>query len=421
MKKLWLFLSLLICSTLVAGCGNNKQALPENPIIFSETEIDWHWAIENDWKYYFAYSTIKPKWVIWDFNYAFWDCLWYVWDDSNDRIYELSGESSDEWLIKYYVNGEMETPTILREITIKDEKYIPESVEGAPEEDVRFPDSNPIYWWIWTHEIVWDKTIYYNDEYGISFRLWEEFSWGRIVERDTEEWDTINENLYKLHRIEVYKKDWWWEWYGQVFIINAVNNEQFNIWKWRPIYNENLENDVLWTNNKYSFWSKHLHNNWIVDITNERVTDMYIFDINSPEVIPWKGEENILTIEKENMNTNNIINLKIWNAAFDVTLEGNSATKALIEKLHEWDIVVNAREYWWFEKVGNLGFDLPRADEQITTEPGDIVLYQWNQVSLFYNSNSRSYTKLWKVQMNSEEYLEKILWNWDVTLTFSLK
>ena len=275
MKKIWLFLSLLVCGTLVAGCGNNKQALPENPIIFNETEIDWHWTIENDWKYYFAYSTIKPKWVIWDFNYAFWDCLWYVWDDSNDRIYELSGESTDEWLIKYYINGEMEIPTILREISIKDKKYIPESVDEASEG-------------------------------------------------------------------------------------------------------------------------------------------------NSPEVILWNGEENILAVEEENMNADNIINLKIWNKTLDVTLEENSATKALIEKLHEWDVVVNAHEYWWFEKVGNLWFDLPRADKQITTEPGDIVLYQWNQISLFYESNSWSYTKLWKVQMISKDELKEILWDWDVTLVFSL-
>lgn len=126
--------SLLFC-LVFAGCGNNRQALPENPIIFNETEIDWHWAIENDWKYYFAYSTIKPKWAIWDFNYAFWDCLWFVWDDSNDRIYELSGESSDEWLINYYVNGEMEIPTILRWISTRYEDYIPESVDEVLEED----------------------------------------------------------------------------------------------------------------------------------------------------------------------------------------------------------------------------------------------------------------------------------------------
>lgn len=126
--------SLLFC-LVFAGCGNNRQALPENPIIFNETEIDWHWAIENDWKYYLAYSTIKPKWVIWDFNYALWDCLWYVWDDSNDRIYELSGESSDEWLINYYVNGEMEIPTILRWTSTRYKDYIPESVDEVLEED----------------------------------------------------------------------------------------------------------------------------------------------------------------------------------------------------------------------------------------------------------------------------------------------
>ena len=112
--------------------------------------------------------------------------------------------------------------------------------------------------------------------------------------------------------------------------------------------------------------------------------------------------------------------IKIWDKTFDVALEENSATKELIEKLHEWDVVVKAREYWWFEKVGNLGFDLPREDKQITTEPGDLVLYQWNQISLFYESNSWSYTKLWKVGMISKDGLKEILWDWDVKLVFSL-
>jgi len=140
----------------------------------------------------------------------------------------------------------------------------------------------------------------------------------------------------------------------------------------------------------------------------------------SPEVVLWDDEENILVTEEKNMNTDNVINLKIWDKTFDVTLEENSATKALVEKLHEWDVIVNAREYWWFEKVGNLGFDLPRADKQIATEPGDLVLYQWNQVSLFYDSNSWSYTKLWKVQMIPKDGLKEILWDWDVTFVFSL-
>jgi hypothetical protein len=37
-------------------------------------------------------------------------------------------------LIKYYVNGEMEMPMVLREISISNESYTPESVE-EPEKD----------------------------------------------------------------------------------------------------------------------------------------------------------------------------------------------------------------------------------------------------------------------------------------------
>jgi hypothetical protein len=48
----------------------------------------------------------------------------------------LNGESADEWLIGYYVNGEMEMPMILKEISISNESYIPESVEEPEEENV---------------------------------------------------------------------------------------------------------------------------------------------------------------------------------------------------------------------------------------------------------------------------------------------
>jgi len=160
----------------------------------------------------------------------------------------------------------------------------------------------------------------------------------------------------------------------------------------------------------------------LTENTDNEVDPSYTLrDLDEANTVqPENDEENILVVEDENMNTDYVINLKIWNKAFDVTLEENSATKALIEKLQEWDIIVNTREYWWFEKVGNLGFDLPREDKQITTEPGDLVLYQWNQISLFYESNSWSYTKLWKLGMISKDGLKEILWDWDVQLVFSL-
>ena len=127
-----------------------------------------------------------------------------------------------------------------------------------------------------------------------------------------------------------------------------------------------------------------------------------------------------LTVNTETME-NSPINLKVGNEILTVELEDNSSTKAFVEKLKKWDIIINAHEYWNFEKVWELWFDLPREDKQITTEAWDIVLYNWNQISLFYDSNSWSYTKLWKIQNKSQSELKKILWDWDITLTFSLE
>ena len=69
--------------------------------------------------------------------------------------------------------------------------------------------------------------------------------------------------------------------------------------------------------------------------------------------------------------------------------------------------------------MGELGFSLPRSDKYITTSLGDIVLYNGDEISLFYNSNSWSYTKLGKVQNTKD--LKSILGTGDATLVFSLK
>ena len=116
-----------------------------------------------------------------------------------------------------------------------------------------------------------------------------------------------------------------------------------------------------------------------------------------------------------------MIKIKVNNNVLDVKLEENEATKSLVERLKNGDISVRANEYGGFEKVGELGFSLPRNDKNITTSAGDIVLYQGNQISLFYNSNSWSYTKLGKVQNVSAKDLKNILGADDVSLVLSLE
>ena len=115
-----------------------------------------------------------------------------------------------------------------------------------------------------------------------------------------------------------------------------------------------------------------------------------------------------------------LVKVKINDKVFDVKLENNSATQELIKTLEKGNVTVNAKEYGGFEKVGDLGFSLPTTDENMGTQPGDIVLYQGNQISLFYGSHSWSYTKLGKIDNFDFNKLKEVLGSGDATLEFSL-
>ena len=62
-----------------------------------------------------------------------------------------------------------------------------------------------------------------------------------------------------------------------------------------------------------------------------------------------------------------------------------------------------------FEKVGSLGLSLPTSNSQITTQPGDVILYSGNQIVLFYGSNTWSYTRIGKMQYESLDELKSFL------------
>ncbi len=128
-----------------------------------------------------------------------------------------------------------------------------------------------------------------------------------------------------------------------------------------------------------------------------------------------------LTAVNAEDSMDNTIKMKINDNVFDVKLENNSATNELIKYLEKGNITVNASDYSGFEKVGLLGFSLPTNDENINTKPGDIMLYQGDQISLFYNPHSWSYTKLGKIENIDSDKLKEVLGSDNVTLEFSLK
>ncbi len=106
--------------------------------------------------------------------------------------------------------------------------------------------------------------------------------------------------------------------------------------------------------------------------------------------------------------------------ALNVKMADNSSAKALLELLKDGDITVDAHDYGSFEKVGSLGTKLPTNDEQITTEPGDVILYQGDQITVYYDTNSWNFTRLGKIQGVTAEELKAILGDGDVTMVLSL-
>lgn len=92
-----------------------------------------------------------------------------------------------------------------------------------------------------------------------------------------------------------------------------------------------------------------------------------------------------------------------------VTLVNNDAVKALTEKLQQAPISVTLNSSGGFEIWGALGFSLPTSNQQITANPGDVILYSDSNICLFYGSNSWSYTRLGKIDGLTESELRSFL------------
>jgi len=109
------------------------------------------------------------------------------------------------------------------------------------------------------------------------------------------------------------------------------------------------------------------------------------------------------------------------NHSLTAVLSDNSSAAAFYNLLKKGSLTVSMQDYGSFEKVGSLGTSLPRNDTQITTSAGDIILYQGNQITIYYDKNSWNFTRLGKVEGVSQAELKKILGKGNVTAIFSVR
>ena len=108
----------------------------------------------------------------------------------------------------------------------------------------------------------------------------------------------------------------------------------------------------------------------------------------------------------------------VGETGFTATLADNEAVDALVEMMESGPVVLQMRDYAGFEKVGPLGKSLPASNRQMTTQAGDIVLYQGDQIVMFYGTNSWSYTRIGHI--DDLTGWEDALGDGDVTVTFSM-
>lgn len=124
--------------------------------------------------------------------------------------------------------------------------------------------------------------------------------------------------------------------------------------------------------------------------------------------------------KNESMKTNSIRLTVKGGKTFTVTLADNSSADALMKLLSEGDVTVEMEDYGNMEKVGPLGTDLPRNDRQISTGPGDIILYQGKYLVIYYSTNSWNFTRIGKIDNADGAQLKSALGSGGVTVTLSL-
>ncbi len=135
------------------------------------------------------------------------------------------------------------------------------------------------------------------------------------------------------------------------------------------------------------------------------------------------GQEGNNNKNEETDTEKNTIKLTVNGRSFTASLTENSSTDALKKHLAKGNLNIQMNDYGNMEKVGSLGFSLPRNDRQITTGPGDLILYQGNSFVIYYDTNSWNFTRLGKVDGIStrKQMLELLGGAGEVTVTLSLE
>ena len=147
------------------------------------------------------------------------------------------------------------------------------------------------------------------------------------------------------------------------------------------------------------------------DATAKTLVVYYSYTGNSQEIVNTltsQIEADVTPTFAEENTTMDKMYITIGGQTQLVTLVDNDATRELVAALQSAPITVTLNDNN-FEIWGSLGKSLTTKNEQMTAQPGDVVLYNGSNICIFYDSNSWSYTRLGKIDGLSGSQLRTFL------------
>ena len=186
---------------------------------------------------------------------------------------------------------------------------------------------------------------------------------------------------------------------GTVTIIDVTRIQRHLADIYPPIYEENMKAAVVSGDDELSIIDATLIQRWLAGIISR-------FPAEEQAQQPTEVEDLIMK-------------MTINHTPVTVEWEENEAVAALCAEVKDNPLTINMSMYGGFEQVGSIGMSLPRNDNRITTEPGDIVLYSGDQMVVFYGSNTWAYTRLGHITDKTQSELTQLLSNGNVTITLT--
>ena len=107
--------------------------------------------------------------------------------------------------------------------------------------------------------------------------------------------------------------------------------------------------------------------------------------------------------EEENMR------LTINEQRISVDWADNPTVQALYHRVKNQPIEISVRDYASMEKVGELPETFSSSNEQMTTEAGDITLYNGRNLAFYYEPNNYSLTPIGKIQGMTKDEIRNML------------